>query len=137
MGLFDEIRCEVPLPDGYDASDVWFQSKSFPDCGMCRYTITCAGRLIDSLGNDLEPEGYLNFYNNDRAADAAVTGGEPGWREYRARFVGGQLQRIERVDQDESADRYYGLASFRWFNSPSFLFGDHDKPAQNPEGGGE
>jgi hypothetical protein len=48
-------------------------------------------------------------------------------REYRARFSSGQLQNIVRVNED-SADRVrYGLASFRWFHSPSFLFDDSDE----------
>jgi hypothetical protein len=50
-----------------------------------------------------------------------------GLREYRARFSSGQLQNIVRVNED-SADRIrYGLASFRWFHSPSFLFDDSDE----------
>lgn len=53
MGMLDEIRCEVPLPDGYDSGGAWFQTKSFPDRRLCRYTITREGRLIDTLGNDL------------------------------------------------------------------------------------
>jgi hypothetical protein len=40
MGMFDEIRCEAPLPDGGDNAGIWFQTKSFPDTFMQRYTIT-------------------------------------------------------------------------------------------------
>ena len=67
MGMFDEIRCEAPLPDGPAPGEVWFQTKSFPDPCMCRYTITRDGQLIDSRGNDLEPEGYVIFYTLDEA----------------------------------------------------------------------
>lgn len=137
MGMFDEIRCDAPLPDGYDADGVWFQSKSFPDCGLCRYAITKAGRLLDAANNDLEPEGYLNFYTNDPPQDDS--GGRASlWREYRAHFVAGQLRSIVRVADDEPASRYYGLASFRWFNTPSFMFGDpfsDDSPASDPASG--
>ncbi len=35
MGMFDEIRCEAPLPDGPAPAEVWFQTKSFPDPCMC------------------------------------------------------------------------------------------------------
>lgn len=133
MGMFDEIRCEVALPDGYDTEGVGFQSKSFPDCGLCRYTITAVGRLLDAAGNDLEPEGYLIFYTSD---DSEI--GEDRWHEYRARFVAGQLQDIVRVAKDEHSRHYYGLASFRWFNTPSFMFGDPfagDEPPNDPEAG--
>lgn len=133
--MFDEIRCQAPLPDGFEALDIWFQSKSFPDCCMCRYTITAAGRLIDSLGNDLEPEGYLNFYTTDPVEFERESGGGPShWREYRARFIDGQLDHIVRVTENTGERRHYGLASFRWFNSPSYLFGDPGEPEDGPSG---
>jgi hypothetical protein len=90
---------------------------------MCRYRITSAGRLIDSANNDLEPDGYITFYTIDPHDDGSdgAPARIPGLREYRARFLSGQLQNIARVDED-SADRFrYGLASFRWFHAPSFL----------------
>lgn len=130
MGLFDEIRCDVPLPDGYDSGGGWFQSKSFPDCFMCRYIMTSAGRLVDAAGNDLEPEGYLNFYTLDPPSEDS-TDSDSRWREYRACFVSGQLQNIVRVPNNETESRYYGLASYRLFNSPSFLFGDPDEDGGN------
>lgn len=133
MGMFDEIRCQAPLPDGYDASNEWFQSKSFPDCCLCRYTITATGRLIDSAGNDLEPEGYLNFYTMDPPSDD-LSDRDSRWREYRARFVSGQLHGIVRVPKGDTESRYYGLASFRWSNSPSFMFGGPAEDNDNDEG---
>jgi hypothetical protein len=95
---------------------------------MCRYRITSAGRLIDSANNDLEPDGYITFYTDDREdGDREVRERISGLREYRARFSSGQLQNIVRVNND-SADRVrYGLASFRWFHSSSFLFDDSDE----------
>jgi len=92
-----------------------------------RYRITGAGRLIDSAGNDLEPDGYITFYTLDREdGGSEACGGIPGLREYRARFSSGQLQNIVRVNED-SVDRVrYGLASFRWFETRSFLFDDSD-----------
>ena len=49
MGMYDEVYCDASLPDGREPRDTWFQTKSFPDPCMCRYRITSAGRLIDSL----------------------------------------------------------------------------------------
>lgn len=121
MGMFDEIRCEVPLPDGDDNLGIWFQTKSLPDPFMKRFTITSAGRLIDSVGNDLEPDGYISFYTTDRTADGSA---DSHWREYRARFVAGQLQSIVRVHERDGDPVRYGLASFRWFDAPSFMFGE-------------
>jgi len=94
---------------------------------MCRYRITSAGRLIDSAGNDLEPEGYITFYTDDRQdGDGVAPGSNPGLREYRAQFSSGQLQNIVRVTERDPDRVRYGLASFRWFDTPSFLFGDGD-----------
>jgi hypothetical protein len=128
MGMYDEIYCHAALPDGDDPPGMCFQTKSFPDPCMFRYRITSEGRLIDSAGNDLEPDGYITFYTTNRAdGDGEAVGRIPGLREYRARFSSGLLQNIVRV-KDDNADRVrYGLASFRWFDTRSFLFDDSDE----------
>ena len=72
----------------------------------------------------LEPEGYVTFYSSAGESESGAPGG-PAWREYRARFSAGQLLSIVCVRDEEEAGRTrYGLASFRWFAAPSFLFGD-------------
>lgn len=116
MGMYDEIQCDAPLPDGYEGARVRFQTKSFPDPGLQHYRITSSGKLIDALGNDLEPDGYITFYMRDR---------DSTWREYRAHFLSGQLSEIVRVSEDTDGQVRYGLASYRWFSTPSFLFGDN------------
>jgi hypothetical protein len=79
---------------------------------MCRYRVTGAGRLIDSVGDDLEPDGY-RFYTVDRDdGDGKAHGDIPGLREYRARFLSGQLQNIVRVNEDDADRVRYGLALF-------------------------
>jgi hypothetical protein len=126
--MYDEIRCEAPLPEGGRTAGVWFQTKSFPDPLMRRYVITHGGKLLDSVGHDLEPEGYVSFYTSDEGSgptDPAVR----KWREYRARFVAGQLQSIVRVKQEEAGPGRveYELASFRWFDAPTFMFGEPEE----------
>ena len=126
--MFDEVYCYAALPDGRDPRGTCFQTKSFPDPCMCRYRITSAGRLIDSATNDLEPDGYITFYTVDRKnSDNKAPGRTSELREYRARFLSGQLQDIVRVDEDDSDSTRYGLASFRWFEPRSYLFGDPDE----------
>jgi len=125
--MYDEVYCYAELPDGRDPRGPCFQTKSFPDPCVCRYRITSAGRLIDSANNDLEPDGYITFHTVDRDRDNESPGRSPGLREYRARFRSGQLQNIVRVDEDSEDPVRYGLASFRWFHTPSFLFGDSDE----------
>lgn len=115
MGMFDEIQCDAPLPDGYEGTSSRFQTKSFPDPGLQRYRITRSGRLVDSLGNDLEPDGYVTFYTSEP---------DSTWREYRARFLSGQLSEILRMSEEPDDRNRYGLASYRWFSARSFLVGD-------------
>ncbi len=125
MGMFDEIYCDAALPDGRDPPDTCFQTKSLPDPLMCRYRITGTGQLIDSAGNDLEPDGYITFYTLDRESDdVEAVGRTSKLREYRAQFLSGQLQNIVRVEEDGADRGRYGLASFRWFEPRSFLFCD-------------
>lgn len=47
MGMFDYIRCERPLPDGWgqEGSAVGLQTKDF-DCEMNTHVITADGRLM-------------------------------------------------------------------------------------------
>jgi len=121
MGMFDEIICDAALPDGDDLPDTTFQTKSFPNPCMFRYRITVDGRLIDSDGNDIEPDGYISFYTTE---ERRLT-----LREYRAHFSAGQLQDIVRVDADAQDNRRYGLASYRWFETHSYMFGPPDDDA--------
>lgn len=131
MGMFDEMYCDVALPDGDWPIGTCFQTKSFPNPCMFRYRITAGGRLIDSDGNDVGPDGYITFYSTERAKQNGLD--KPGiltWREYRARFASGQLQNIVRVDDKAEDNLRYGLASYRWFQTRSFMFGDaDDEPA--------
>lgn len=115
MGLFDEVQCDAELPDGLQCLGVLFQTKSFPEPMLERYRITRSGRLIDSRGNDLEPDGYITIYTTAHSRAAPTPNAE--WREYRARFVSGQLQGIERIDDKPADPNYYGLASFKWFGT--------------------
>ena len=117
MGMFDEIRCEAPLPDAAGNMGVWFQTKSFPHPCLARFVVTAAGRLVDIAGNDCEPDGYIVMYTDD-AGQPTDAAGQPGrsWKEYRLRFVAGQLQAIERVTSTMPRDRNVGLASYRSFD---------------------
>ncbi|MGH9838551.1 MAG: hypothetical protein ACREEM_07195 [Blastocatellia bacterium] len=55
MGMFDELRCEYPLPNA-EMQDETFQTKSF-DRAMDTYTITRDGRLIlHQVRYELVPE---------------------------------------------------------------------------------
>ena len=96
--MYDYVKCDVPLPDGWDAGDL--QTKHF-GCEADTYTITRDGRLTRRYVSDLQdvPEmdieceiifhGVFRFYGTDR---------EKKWHEYAAKFTDGQLVKIETVE---------------------------------------
>ena len=99
MGLFDDVRCDVPLPDGLQGGR-WgqFQTKTFPEPYMEKYTITASGRLLHQASLTQEAvdtnfHGILNFYGGDTESD---------WHEYNAKFTDGQLVKIEQVPASSS-----------------------------------
>jgi hypothetical protein len=56
MGVFDYVRCEHDLPDGFTDLDLEYQTKDLPDPWLEHYTITRDGRLIHHAA-DYEWEG--------------------------------------------------------------------------------
>ena len=97
LEMFDIVKCEVPLPDGWDAVNL--QTKHF-GCELDLYIITSDGRLTHQyvLNVQAVPEvhseceiifhGIFRFYGTDR---------EKKWHEYAAKFTDGQLVKIETV----------------------------------------
>ena len=114
MGMFDEIRVELPLPDNTPVSDTWYQTKSF-DSYLEQYVINANGELYRELW-DYEWEedtdtffggrfkrinssyrrdyltnfhGDINFYSStpENSIDRV-------WRDYYARFTNGKLQEM-------------------------------------------
>jgi hypothetical protein len=96
MGMFDEIRCDYPLPETPDDGKVQFQTKDF-DCILAYYRITEEGRLVmkvrwdDTEERNVDHHGFVNFYTcaGDRRE------GTFKWWEYNAKFTDGQLVSIE------------------------------------------
>lgn len=127
MGMFDYIKCERALPDGFAGE---LQTKDF-DCDMVTHRITADGRLMltridrrelvpkserpfpDAAEGTIEEiagsirtftsehdshfHGWVRFYGSE---------GSPNdetwiWHEYRAKFTDGQLVTIE-LAPDES-----------------------------------
>lgn len=103
MGMFDNVRCEVALPDGFEGRGL--QTKDF-GCTMATITITEDGRLVTDQRDwwredeaeplDLQFHGYFRFYGSEgrHATDTWK------WHEYRAKFTDGRMVGIEAV-QDE------------------------------------
>ena len=106
MGLFDDIKCEFPLPD--ECKETNFQTKDFPDPYLDKYVITKEGKLakrtFSGVGDEwhhdkdepMEFHGILNFYTYTGSHEA----GDFKWWEYAAKFTDGKLVSITRVDRD-------------------------------------
>jgi len=95
MGMFDDLRCELPLPDGWEGTGL--QTKDL-GCTMSLVTITKAGRLVGQNREwwweahkperDLDFHGDLLFYGHEGSSPQAT---DWLWHEYIARFSEGQL----------------------------------------------
>ena len=92
MGMFDDVMCDVPLPDGHKGA---FQTKDL-ECTINRYRITKNKRLVresQGIGGgdgklDLNYHGILRFYGTDSNDE---------WHEYNAKFTDGECVEISSV----------------------------------------
>jgi len=94
MGMFDYIRCDMPLPETpMPAPHGLFQTKDTPDQYLSEYRICKDGRLwreVDEGGEVSPPfHGDVDFY---------TIGDKGQWWEYRARFTEGVCSKIILVE---------------------------------------
>lgn len=98
MGMFDTVRCERSLPDGWQPGEYELQTKDF-DCYLELYVITSEGRLLraearNAPGRDVGFHGYVNFYGIEGDSNNP----DARWHEYNAKFTNGNLDEIELVE---------------------------------------
>jgi hypothetical protein len=125
MGMFDELVCDYPLPDGFDASKIVFQTKDLDNL-FDVYTIEADGALWltqkSTWGHDKEdvaeaPEfvpfsGDIIFYSSNLSSSGpegyTTVGDEPYWsREYQAIFNDGKLLiPIKLLDSRDGSPRW-------------------------------
>lgn len=100
MGLFDTVRCLMPLPDFPAEAERDFQTKTLDDPYLRAYEITRGGRLLqvsdgghDNLYEEADTQfhGVLNFYTYIDTVEH--------WWEYNAKFTDGQCVSVERVGE--------------------------------------
>lgn len=91
MGMFDDLRCEIPLPPGGWVSPYDFQTKDL-DCEFDKYVITKDRRLTRN-GETIDFHGTLNFYKYDGKYR----------HEYNAKFTDGQLVKICLVNSSDKS----------------------------------
>jgi len=114
MGMFDEIRVEHILPNEYEITDTWYQTKSF-DCTLSKYVISANGELYEEMWDhewiedptaffggrfhkkeDSYRREYLTNYHGDVIfySNTPESNGSRVWRDYYARFTNGKLERM-------------------------------------------
>jgi hypothetical protein len=93
MGMFDNLRCEQPLPKVWEPRRGIWQTKSL-GCELTTYTITADGRLIRKAGGwghgdvpemQIPYHGDIEFHDFDR---------ERGYIQFTARFTEGVFSRV-------------------------------------------
>lgn len=101
MGMFDEVRCEYPLPDGFDTQGVWFQTKDTPEQYLQRYVLCIDGALVVEDTRESVPfHGALTFYTTNVCGvspKGVITDDNmaPYWAEYCALYDHGVLIKLE------------------------------------------
>ncbi len=95
MGMFDDIRFDFRMPDGYEPRFGTYQSKDL-ECDGSTYVVE-AGRLVrtshidgDPAAGDVNFNGTLNIYTSTPAPGSA----RRVWHEYNLEFVDGALKVI-------------------------------------------
>ena len=85
MGMFDDLKCEYPLPDE-EVQGEWFQTKSL-HCNLDGYVISKDGYL-----EKLQPISFTGVIRFHSIHDGR-------WYEYVAVFVDGRLQELKPADK--------------------------------------
>lgn len=108
MGMFDYVRCKVPLPDGWQPGHD-LQTKDL-GCLLDLYFIEPDGKLKRQPFREhgepqlpLEASGFhgvLRLYSYEGDINAPDWTREKCWHEYRAKFTDGQLVEIVHVPED-------------------------------------
>lgn len=94
MGMFDYVKCERPLPDGWDLTNdaVGLQTKDF-DCEMTTLRITAEGRLVvERFETEVVPKEERPYPDGDG--------------------LFGLMGSLRRVNQREVDLNYHGTFSF-------------------------
>jgi len=99
MGLFDDLRVEHPLPDGFDPTGTTFQTKDLGQT-MDLYVLGVDGVLRSTTGEDEKYDGALQFSASNWSGTCGpiccTRDDQPPWRaDYMALFDRGRLLRID------------------------------------------
>lgn len=109
MGMFDDIRCDRPLPgdppEFVRAPGHRFQTNDL-DERLAVYVITEDGRLIQEDGSPVDHHGAVDFHSGNVVQSGPATytakGEDAEWVEYRATFVGGLLTDLVQTERSRN-----------------------------------
>ena len=119
MGMFDYLRCEYPLPDGFDAAKIWFQTKDTDAQYLDEYEIRDDGSLWHAEPSSepktyerVEFHGALNFYTSNICGSGPhgvmTDDDRPPWvADYTALYDHGRLLKIEGAYSLDKIDPEY------------------------------
>jgi len=101
MGMFDYVRCELPLPEG---KDDLYQTKDTNRHGLMGHTITKAGRLVlHDYETEMTPKAERRYPNAPDDSPLSISG-----------MIRRKARSERDVDQNFDGDlRFYGYASYR------------------------
>ena len=100
MGMFDYIRCELPLPDGWESDEL--QTKDF-DCQMVTHVITKDGRLM--LDNGHYEEVPLLERRNWKVEWGTSVEAQ---KEHIVETTAGRIRRVPKMEDAN----FYGIVNF-------------------------
>lgn len=151
MGMFDQVYCEIPLPDGFEGE---MQTKDF-DCVLSKLLIRADGRLmieqydweqvpleerpnpkfpflgsrraINKRWRDLDFHGDFRFYGSE--------GSDSEWHEYSARFTHGGLESIHILANDACPQSETSTRGDETQNSTTATSVDADRTITKVKGG--
>lgn len=104
MGMYDEVKIEMPLPDSCPNwarhPNMAFQTKDM-DCELKLYSIDKYGYLIDTDGRTpVYYHGDMNAYENEPIESSRGRAFPPrGWVDLIIRFDDGRAKWIKTVDE--------------------------------------
>jgi antitoxin YefM len=129
MGLYDNLLCKCPLPDGWVPTGT-FQTKDTPAQYLDTYVIREDGTLLHQESGEVVPiHGCIEFYDTNVNAYCPRVGGghvlttsdgQPPWRaNYEALYDRGKLIRIDGAREMMGKDNWVNpdewmLASQAW-----------------------
>jgi len=120
MGMFDYIRCEVPLPDGWQADEL--QTKDF-DCEMITHVITKDGRLmLDNGHNETVPLLERSLWKAEWGE------GEEAEKAHPLEALCGCMRRVPKMADSNfhGVVNFYGLETLRY--EPDERYGTRGRP---------